>query len=131
MLGASPSENSASCCGGSAGELRLMPGAWRNGMRGLSTTVSTASGLERSASTRASGTSSAWLSSLYGDGESAVSDCGSANGRNAAANQMNAARRREPIEMQATPAATSAVEEISCSAPSGGTTNSTSTSFSG
>ena len=55
------------CGGGSAVALRLNPGAWRNGMRGLSTTLTRPSGLERCSTTRAWGMRRVCDSPLYGD----------------------------------------------------------------
>ena len=59
-----PSVNSACCSGGMASDLRLKPGAWRNGMVGLSTMTSQPSGPWRSATMRASGAVSATLRPL-------------------------------------------------------------------
>ena len=65
---ASPSVKSPSCGGGSFAAIRLKPGAWRNGTRGLSITSIRPSGLERVSIIRVAGTRSAWLRALYSPG---------------------------------------------------------------
>ena len=125
---ASASVNRPSCSGTAAGAFRLRPGAWRNGTRGLRTTVSRPSGLELSWMTSAPGALSAVLSPLYSDRRGAKVDPGishATSNPDSAASSACPRRRLCPDPSSAMPAAAKPSAMSSFSAAEGGSRNST------